>query len=130
MTADNSFRLKVNNRDALEGDNFHETYHADLTGLLKPGENDLYVIAENGGNDPNPAGLLGLFVVRYADGSLLNVATDTSWLSAKEALGRRVPAMALGPSGMAPWFWHPSSPAAELYPSYATVAGILTEIGY
>ena len=72
MTADNSFRLKVNDRYVLEGDNFHETYQADVTGFLKPAENRFEVVAENGGDAPNPAGLIGLLVIRYADGTSLD----------------------------------------------------------
>ena len=117
MTADNSFDLRVNDRTVLEGDNFHKTYQADLTSSLKPGDNRLYVVAENGDDAPNPAGLIGLLVVHYTDGTSLTVATDKSWRSSRQ-FGREGPAMELGPAGMAPWHWHPSQPAAELYPPY------------
>ena len=128
MTADNSFRLKVNDRYVLEGDNFHETYQADVAGFLKPAENRFEVVAENGGDAPNPAGLIGLLVIRYADGTSLILATDKSWQSEGGLSGQAKPAMELGPSEMAPWHWQPSQPAAELYPAYAIMDRILSEL--
>jgi hypothetical protein len=128
-TADNSFHLLINGNEVLEGNNFHETYHADLTGALNPGENRLFVVAENGGDAPNPAGLLGLLVIRYTDGCWLTIATDKSWQASANGSGRTSPAMELGPASMAPWNWQPSHPPGELYPAYATVATALAAMG-
>ena len=43
----------------------------DVTSLMKPGVNVVAVTAVNGGDTPNPAGLIGTLVVRYRDGRTL-----------------------------------------------------------
>lgn len=140
MTADNSFELFVNGRPAGNGDNFHETYTQDVATLLKPGVNVLAVAAENGGDTPNPAGLIGTLVIRFRDGGMLAVPTDGNWQSSdiKEdqwtttttVTDRWGVALELGPPGMAPWNRN-SKPAAEpeQYDSFATVAEVLNGMG-
>ncbi|RPI48573.1 MAG: hypothetical protein EHM56_13500, partial [Chloroflexi bacterium] len=59
MTADNAFEVQVNDKPVGEGDNFKQTYAFDLKPLLRPGTNRLSVLARNGGETPNPAGLVG-----------------------------------------------------------------------
>ena len=61
--ADNSFELWVNGREAGRGENFHKLYPIDVTSLLRPGVNVLAVAATNGGDAPNPAGLVGILVI-------------------------------------------------------------------
>jgi len=46
---------------------------------LKPGPNVLAVRAENSGTTPNPAGLIGMLRLTFADGSHLLIATDGRW---------------------------------------------------
>ncbi|HPM80910.1 MAG TPA: glycosyl hydrolase [Candidatus Anammoximicrobium sp.] len=139
MTADNSFTLFVNGNEAGDGGNFHETYSMDVSSLLKPGVNVLAVAAENGGETPNPAGLIGALVVKFGDGRELRVPTDRTWQSAPTAgsgwaTGNAVAgwaaAMELGPRGMAPWRHRGevvSSP--EQYGDFAVVAGVLSKMG-
>ena len=57
MTADNEFELWVNGRRAGGGEDFTHTYVMDCTRLLKPGTNLLAVMAVNGADAPNPAGV-------------------------------------------------------------------------
>ena len=87
MTADNSFRLWVNGRLALEGDDFHVVFHADIASLLRPGKNVLAVAASNGADRPNPAGLIGSLRLVYRDGSTEDISTDRQWLAAEAVDG-------------------------------------------
>ena len=113
MTADNSFELWVNGREAGRGDNFHEASVLDIKPMLRAGVNVLGVAAENGGSAPNPAGLIGALVIKFRDGRTLTVTTDKDWQSAQAAkanwttdttaAGDWTAAMELGPMGMAPW---------------------------
>ncbi len=113
MTADNSFELWVNGRSAGKGDNFHVAREFDIKPRLRSGVNVLAVAAENGGANPNPAGLAGTLVVKFRDGQVLTVPTDSSWQTAQVAQGKWTTdataagdwaaAMELGPMGMAPW---------------------------
>lgn len=139
MTADNAFTLFVNGTEAGDGGNFHETYSLDVASLLKPGANVLAVAAENGGETPNPAGLIGTLIVKFRDGREFQVPTDRSWQTATKADGDWTTAadaagwtaaMELGPRGMAPWRHRGelvSSP--EQYGDFAVVASVLSGLG-
>lgn len=83
-TADNAFEAWVNGRRAGDGDNFHRAYALDVTPLIRPGDNVLAVVAENGGDAPNPAGLVGALVVAFADGGTATVVTDREWEAAAD----------------------------------------------
>jgi len=113
MTADNSFQCWVNGQSAGSGDDWNRTFSMDLTRLLKPGANLLAVKAVNGGDSPNPAGLIGLLTIQYADGHSQQIPTDQSWMAAENsntqwntdasASDGWAAAMELGPLGMSPW---------------------------
>ncbi len=85
----------------------------DVTELLQRGNNLLAVSVHNDGSEPNPAGLIALLRIEFAQGEPLVVATDSSWKSGnKEMAGWKdagfdesgwVAAQKLGPAGMAPW---------------------------
>jgi hypothetical protein len=140
MTADNSFELWVNGQRIGTGDNFHQNYEFDVAAMLRPGANVLAVAADNGGDKPNPAGLIGCLMVQFADGGMLSVATDAKWQSATEASGDWMTdaaskvgwnsAMDLGGFAMAPWNKNPNArPAPELYPEYQLMAEVLAKMG-
>jgi hypothetical protein len=100
----------------------------------------LAVAAENGGPQPNPAGLLGSLAVRFKGGQPLVLQTDGRWQSAatvgEDWLTNHAPepgwgpALELGPYGMPPWNGV-VEPAAfpEVYPDYALVEGLLANMG-
>ena len=85
MTADNSFECWVNGQRVGAGDHFTQAYLVDVKPVLKPGANVIAVAATNGADTPNPAGLIGLLVIRLQDGRTMTIATDQSW----EAAGKR-----------------------------------------
>jgi alpha-L-rhamnosidase len=88
-----------------------------VTGL-RPGVNVLAVSVRNApipksGNTPNPAGLAAMFEVRFTDGGVLQVATDSTWMAHDTLVAGWqsvdfddagwVQAQMLGPVGMSPW---------------------------
>ncbi|MFA6173645.1 MAG: family 78 glycoside hydrolase catalytic domain, partial [Kiritimatiellales bacterium] len=89
------------------------TIEFDITGHLRSGRNVLAVSVENLGDAPNPAGLLALLKIEFAAGEPLVLATDESWITAKEkSPGWEQPgfddtvwvaANKLGPAGIEPW---------------------------
>ena len=141
MTADNSFQLWVNGRLALQGDNFHAVARADISSYLHAGDNSLCVLATNGSDRDNPAGLIGAMTVRFKDGSQLDLCTDDTWLAANavqkqdwygsEPSGSQWPAaQQLGPAAMAPWSLDPAAgDVPHLYPEYHATARLLAAAG-
>ena len=130
MTADNSFELFVNGTPAGTGNNFNIATTMDAGALLKSGNNVLTVVADNGDDKPNPAGLVGTLTIRFSDGSTQVINTDRQWTSSLTADGAQSGAMELGPFDMPPW--HLKGLAAwqrELYPSYDTTAQVLSTLG-
>ncbi len=141
MTADNGFQAWINGQLALQGDNFHVAYRADVSALLRAGRNTIRVDAVNGGAEDNPAGLIGALEIRGADNRLHEVVTDQSWWArrmpdgaeaAADAPGEAqwVAARELGAYDMAPWTLQPErGQVPELYPSYEAVAQQLAHGG-
>ena len=139
MTADNAFELWVNGRRAGSGDDFTQYYVMDIASLLRPGANTLAVVADNGGEGPNPAGLIGAVTIQDRDGHALEMITDRQWDSALAASGNWRTnmegadwgaAQELGPLGMDPWGSMSQSAAApEHYPAPAATAGVLEGMG-
>ena len=140
MTADNSFLLSVNGRRLGDGNNFHETYRIDVAPILKAGENVLAVEALNGGDSPNPAGLIGTLIVKFRGGDVLEVPTDRTWQTALAAepnwssdtasTGGWAGAMELGPQKMGPWnLGTRSSTEVEQYGPFSIVSSLLNKAG-
>ncbi len=140
LTADNSFDLWINGQRVGAGDNFHQNYEFDVAAMLKPGANVLAVAADNGGDKPNPAGLVGCLIIEYADGGTTTFVTDTEWQAASKANGNWMihpapqagwnSAMDLGTFSMAPWNKNPDAkPEPESYPEYRVMADVLAKMG-
>ncbi len=130
MTADNSFDCSVNGKGVGHGDNFGRGYVMDVGSILKPGENELVVAATNGGDGPNPAGLIGTLTVKLQSGRTMTLVTDHAWEIAEKPNGPWAAAKELGPLGMAPWgtIEVPAEPAA-IYPQAAAVEEWLVRNG-
>jgi hypothetical protein len=130
MTADNTFVATLNGQPAGSGYDHTRVHIMDVTQLLKPGLNLLAVAAGNGGDKPNPAGLIGSLHVRFTDGGQLQVITDRHWESTTEARHDWAwaadssegwgAAMELGPFGMAPWTAS-EAPPANAYPASSVI---------
>jgi len=133
MTADNAFKVRVNDQPVGEGDNFKQVYTFDLGRLLRPGTNRLTVVAENGGEASNPAGLIGALVVRFSNGRVLTVLTDHQWETAETVKTSWRPALDLGELGMPPWGLIGTATGPQKFPDlycpYDVVAGVLGRMG-
>lgn len=104
ITADNDFKCFLNGKLVGEGDKWENLYSFDVKSYLKSGRNEILISAHNGGSQPNPAGLICALLIRYADGRSQCIATDRSWLSAREKDSEEWhPAMELGYYGIGPW---------------------------
>ncbi|MBN2579449.1 MAG: alpha-L-rhamnosidase N-terminal domain-containing protein, partial [Pirellulales bacterium] len=139
ITADNAFTCRINGKPAGNGDNHYQAYTFDVGTLLKPDKNSLAVEAANGGEAPNPAGLIAALRIEYRDGPSQTIVTDKSWESAKtvkenwldSASGNGwTAAMELGPAGTPPWSSFNAVPDdLQLFPEEDPVAGVLEKIG-
>jgi hypothetical protein len=135
LTADNAFTLWVNGREAGAGDNFTQVRQFNITPLLRPGTNLLAVAADNGGDAPNPAGLIATVRIRMRGGQQIEIGSDSAWQAAASA-GAGWPgtmsdvgwgaALELGDMGMAPWGrLTVAPPPVEIYPDYPALASWL-----
>lgn len=140
LTADNGFELWINGRQAGSGEDFNQIFNFNVASLLKPGVNLIAVAANNGGETPNPAGLIAALSIQFTDGPPLELVTDRQWKSAVTARDHWtseadsgdawVAAMELGPLGMSPWNV-PGNSAAPAYrfPDFETIASTLAASG-
>ena len=87
-TADNSFTLFVNGKQAGRSDSSAEGWRnpvqLDVTAFLAPGPNQLAIAAVNAGDKPNPAGLIGRLTVETASGAALTECVSKSWRASNE----------------------------------------------
>lgn len=113
VTADNGFDLYINGRKAGSGGDFHQLVEMDLTPMVKAGPNCIAVLARNIGDNPNPAGLMGVVRIEFASGSPLVIPTGADWKSSVQATSGWAsvsfddaswsPARVLGKNGDGPW---------------------------
>lgn len=129
MTADNGFSVSLNGAPLGEGGNFHQIYTFDLLPALRSGTNRLTVRAVNGGDAPNPAGLIASLHLTFSSGPERLILTDEQWQVASADADDWKPARVLGPAGMAPWNLTTPTTTRELYPRYDLTAGILRDLG-
>ncbi len=113
-TADNQCKAFINSRDIGGRDNYRTVKDSELTCDIRPGRNLLAVIGMNKGNEPNPAGIVGILTIEFDHGPPLVIRTDDTWLASdKEQPGWNSdpnfndshwkPAQVTGPVGMKPW---------------------------
>jgi alpha-L-rhamnosidase len=102
VTADNTFEMVINGRNAARGDNFEQVVSPDITELLQAGDNVITVAVTNVGTAPNPAGLILKLHIQFDTGDPLDLVTDGQWESSTDR-NEWTPAKVLGPFGIAPW---------------------------
>ena len=82
-TADNSFTLFINGQEAGHSDNSPEGWRnpveLDVAAHLRPGLNQLAIAAINGGDKPNPAGLIGCLSVQLDNGTAITERVSKAW---------------------------------------------------
>ncbi|MBN2307985.1 MAG: hypothetical protein JXR94_03380 [Candidatus Hydrogenedentes bacterium] len=103
VAVDNSYTLEVNGKQIGSGGRWDQADAYDVAAVLAPGENRIAIAAVNGAEAPNPAGVIAVLDVVYDNSEGLRVATDGTWLSAREPDGDWAPAKAIGPYGIEPW---------------------------
>jgi hypothetical protein len=128
VTVDNSFELWVNGKKVITGDNWEQPQSADLTSAFKTGENEITLIATNGGDTPNPAGA-AIHIAMKRDGKWAEIVSDATW----EAASGKAPASGdwkpsvLNPYG--PWekvsAQFPEMLAAQVSPQQMVRASLL-----
>lgn len=79
ITCDNSFALYVNGRKMESGDEWTKPQAVLLKPVLRKGRNEIVVVAANGGDGPNAAGLFFEARLKLANGETLTIASDASW---------------------------------------------------
>ncbi|MGE4182001.1 MAG: DUF1549 domain-containing protein [Limisphaerales bacterium] len=150
--ADNSHRLWVNGKSAQKVNDipWSETGIIDLTALLRAGTNVFALEATNGGDGPNPAGVLFYARLRAEPpapaksdgdsdtdtGPQWDFGSDASWFVSTERTegwqksefddSSWAKSQLLGPAGMAPWNVGPRfAEAVHGRPAYGTVRASL-----
>ena len=113
VTADNSFKMFLNGRRIRNGNNFKQAVEADVKEHLLAGKNVLAVEAKNEGDAPNPAGLLAIVSLQFADGQSATIVSDETWRTSDTAdagwmnadfdAGKWQQARVIGAYGTAPW---------------------------
>ena len=86
LSVDNGATLYVNGTQCGQANSWQARYDFDITSALRSGANVLAVEASNASNEPNPAGVIGKYVVRFESGVTQTGRIDTSWRSSKEAV--------------------------------------------
>lgn len=113
VTADNDFKMFLNNHAIGSGSNFKAATTADVKEHIRTGRNVVAIEANNVGDAPNPAGVLAILTLRFADGGAMIVASDGTWRVSKTGApdwttldfdaGRWDTARVAGAYGTAPW---------------------------
>jgi len=88
LTADNFFTLYINGQEAGTSpgdiDNWRRWKKIAVAPHLTPGDNLVAIAAVNGGDEPNPAGILGRLLVEFENGETFSATVDSSWKTVKE----------------------------------------------
>ena len=114
VTADNAYTAYINGTNVGSGQDYTTVTPVGVAAELSSGTNNVLAIAaSNTGTVPNPAGLLGMLVLTYADGAVTNIQMDATWKAAKTLqTGWNLPgfndsawvsALVLGTYGISPW---------------------------
>jgi hypothetical protein len=100
VTCDNSFRVYVNGRHVIDGNDWSQPEAVALYPLLRKGKNELVVVATNAGDAPNPAALFFEARLITEAGTEVTVASDASW-----QMNTQAPAGREGRLGAIPGDW-------------------------
>jgi hypothetical protein len=79
IACDNQYVLHVNGQRIQEGEDWQRPDLAVFTPRLKAGENEVVIVATNGGSGPNPAAMFFEGRLRFADGTTETWPLDETW---------------------------------------------------
>ncbi|TAK94302.1 MAG: rhamnosidase, partial [Verrucomicrobia bacterium] len=113
-TGDNEARGWINDSDIGARNNYKTVKWNDVTTRLVPGKTYVFgLTGRNEGNEPNPAGVVGLLTIEFTSGEPMVIRTDEKWKVSKSPEqgwntpgfddSKWVAAKVLGPAGMEPW---------------------------
>jgi alpha-L-rhamnosidase len=112
-TADNGFKLYINGQQVSEGTDYKQTPVVDVAKDLRVGKNVLAIEAANAGDAANPAGVLAVVKLEFAEGPPLVVTSDATWQVSQSGPAGWAsvdfdadawqPAQVFGAYGAAPW---------------------------
>ena len=113
FAADNFADLLVNGNPVGRANGFHQAAVFDVTPHINDAENVVGLIVHNVGDEPNPAGMMGVIHLDFTDGSSTVFTTQSGWrVSTSEETNWSTPdfidtdwltAHSLGKSDMGPW---------------------------
>ncbi|HTN77020.1 MAG TPA: DUF1553 domain-containing protein, partial [Pirellulaceae bacterium] len=79
ITCDNAYTLYVNGQKVNSDDNWETVELLPIEKHLRSGENELIIVATNGGAGANPAGLFFEAILKFADKTKQTLATSDAW---------------------------------------------------
>ena len=79
ISADNSFQLFVNHRLVASGNDWRVPADVDIAGELHDGDNEVAIQVTNGGEGPNPAGLLAVVEQKSPNETEIRTPSDATW---------------------------------------------------
>ncbi len=85
ITCDNQYVVRINGRLVGVDEDWQQVERYEVSSILKPGENDLFVQARN--LSAGPAGLLATLELQFADNSESVISTDETWLASLQKSG-------------------------------------------
>jgi putative heme-binding domain-containing protein len=106
VATDNTGIAWLNGTRVGQLDDWQRAQRFDVTALLRPGRNELELVARN--EDPGPAGLLAVLSVELAGGGSFALGTDGTWTSRRRReggpeVGAWEPARVVRAFGDEPW---------------------------
>lgn len=79
VACDNRYWLFVNDSLVGSGSDWGRPDAISLQQHLRPGRNQILLIAQNLGEEPNPAGLIVELIGRLPDGTAVRISSDAAW---------------------------------------------------
>ena len=79
VSCDNSFTMYVNNKEIAKGDDWTNFQSVAFHSALRKGSNSLVIVAGNGGDSKNPAGLFFEAHIELTEGDQVTIASDDTW---------------------------------------------------
>lgn len=77
--ADNAFVLYLNKEEVFSGSGWANLRGGSLASRLSDDANEILIVAENRGSQPNVAGVFCAVRLEYADGAVETIVTDQGW---------------------------------------------------
>ncbi len=79
VTCDNSYTLYINGAKVAANDDWENVVGLNVESRLKVGNNEILIVAKNGGDKPNPAAAFCECKLIDKDGQVETIATDDAW---------------------------------------------------